>query len=221
MTQQDTQPTQDVNSHSEEAIEDEQEEDGSINSQELDPPLRRYSVNSIESSEDDYIASDEDLTLALSHSFELPPNLPFTGSLTDHTNYFVSTLNTALDSIELDKSLVLQAQISGHLNNENQKLLEKRKVLIEKLHNLQSLYNDHFQASDKKPSKIDQMKSDIGNLQQRIEKLKYGSKTIFKSKEGVVKKYPIEYNQARDKVVERLVDDEVNEVDQDEDDIIF
>ncbi|KAG7663223.1 KXD1 [[Candida] subhashii] len=174
--------------------------------------------------DDDYIISDdEEISLMLTRSQDLPnPHLPFSGSLVDHANYFSNTLSRALDSVEMDKSLVLEAQISGNLNNENQRILEKKKVLIEKLKGLQQMCLENFgnqtATGESKLSKIEQMKHDILNIENRIEILKNGKNASFKiplfkktstSKSiGVVSKYPIEYNQAKDKVLERQIDDQ-------------
>ncbi|CAI5758591.1 unnamed protein product [Candida verbasci] len=161
-----------------------------------------------EASSDDYILSDdEELHNILSH--DINPHLNTT-NLSDHASYFQDSLSNAMDSIEIDKSLALKAQISGNINNENQKLIEKNQQLKESISRLQELFKKNFAVSnDSKISKVDQMKNDIVNIEKRIKKLTngYESKGIFKNKKvmGVAQKFPIEYNKARDKVLERQI----------------
>ncbi|CAK9437999.1 uncharacterized protein LODBEIA_P23660 [Lodderomyces beijingensis] len=170
--------------------------------------------------EDEYILSDEEdsaddrknLLADLSNS-----ELPHLSNLNEHARYFANSLQQALDSSELDKSLVLQAQISGNLNNENQKLIEQRELLSAKLMNLQQLFESNFGTrANNKASRVERLRGEISSIEHRIEKLKNGgSKSSFpisflkaKPKVGVAQRFPIEYNQARDKVLERLVDDD-------------
>lgn len=169
------------------------------------------SPSSAASSSDDYYLSDDDEIL---HSMvEGQPS-----TLSDHSAYISSTISNALDSIQLDKSLVVQAQLSGKLNNDNQKLIDKKNELREKLETLQDLYNKHFIVRDSKGlNNIEKYQIDLKDVVSRIETLKYGANgehlkggimSLFKNqKSGVVQKYPIEYNQARDKVIERQVDE--------------
>jgi hypothetical protein len=163
------------------------------------------------STDDDYDLSDCDNGSNLeSH------NGWFVTNLSDHSNYLHNVLADALDLTGLDRSLALQARLSGKLNNETQKIVDKKDVLSEKLTNLQNLYRTNF-LSDSGPSKVDRLKQDIVQLEQRIHVLKHGPKSsvfsILKSKnpgsESVVDRFPIEYNQARDKVIERQLDDQV------------
>lgn len=169
--------------------------------------------------EDDYMLSDdEELNRILSRETSNHHHgLPSSGSMVDHAQFFAEALSHALDSIDIDRSLVLQAQISGKLNNENQKIIEKKEILIEKLKNIQLMYGKNFGLlADGKESRVDKMKKDISFIENRITKLMHGgsetksSIPFFKNKSnmGVEQKYPIEFNQAKDKVIERQIDDD-------------
>lgn len=202
--------------------------------EDINPPITPTNNNQdipSDDDDDDYIISDDnddEIDLMLTRSQDLPnPHLPFTGSLLDHATYFTNTLSHALDSVEIDKSLALEAQISGNINNENQKIIDKKNLLIEKLQGLQKMCLESFgdgnndkqtTSSGSKLTKIEQMKHDIVDIENRIERLKHGKrgssfklplfKNISTSKSiGVVGKYPIEYNQAKDKVLERQIDE--------------
>lgn len=156
-----------------------------------------------ELSEDDYITSDEEILTNVVSSDEQRHYFGFGSSFAEHTEYFSKSLSYALDSIKLDKSLVAQAQLSGHLNNKSQKLAEKHEELIEKIATLRILYNYHVGSN-----RIGELEKDLVDLHSRIDNLKNGlPKTLLfgrKGTVGVAEKYPIEYNQAKDKVLERV-----------------
>lgn len=144
------------------------------------PPINGSTSSTVSVSSDSYLSSDEE-----------PANTSF--------QYLSNSLAHGLDSLELDKSLVLQAQLSGSLNNESQKIIEKRKLLQKKLQDLQQLYNDTF-------PQLTQMAHDIKILEQRLSILHHGQKKLMYTKPGVLQKYPVEYNRAKDKVIERQLD---------------
>lgn len=184
-------------------------------------------IHSSSGSDDEYfISDDEDLSRILSHDLE-NARLPGSRNMADHVKFFTDTISQALDSADIDKSLVLEAQISGNLNNENQKIIEKKELLLEKLKNLQILFGKNFGVTEEsKQSRVDKMRSDITNIEQRIARLKNGSKSkstipFIKRKQrlGVVPKFPIEYNQAKDKVLERQFNNtDYNDDNQEDDD---
>ncbi|RCK57719.1 Biogenesis of lysosome-related organelles complex 1 subunit KXD1 [Candida viswanathii] len=191
-----------------------------------------------DSDDDDYLLSDdEDLSRILSHDLD-HARLPGSRNMAEHVKFFSSTLTQALDSVDIDKSLALEARISGNLNNENQKIIERKELLIEKLRSLQILYGRNFGVSEEsKVNRVLRMRNDIGDIERRIARLKNGTKAkssipFLKGKQnlGVVQKFPIEYNQAKDKVLERQFDstDYSNDVggdedddDEEEDDLVF
>ncbi|RKP31795.1 hypothetical protein METBISCDRAFT_26275 [Metschnikowia bicuspidata] len=149
--------------------------------------------------DDEFISSDDDaLARALSRQFS---GLGCGFSFSDHVLYFEKALDSALDSLQLDKSLVAQAQLSGRLNDTNRLLLDKLQELQSSLHTLRDLYRQHITSK-----RIDALDADLKEINSRIRSLKNGPpKSLFfaKAKLGVVDKYPIEYNQARDWVLER------------------
>lgn len=158
--------------------------------------------DTLSAASDDYITSDEDiLTTVMSedqrHHFAL-------GSTLD-AEYFAKSLEYALDSVQLDKSLVAQAQLSGHLNNKSQKLADKQAEVEARIAALKKLYTRHVMEN-----RIGGLEKDLVELHARIDALKNGlPKTLLfgrKGTVGIAEKYPVEYNQARDKVLERVSD---------------
>ncbi|KAI3405624.2 KXD1 [Candida oxycetoniae] len=148
-------------------------------------------------------------------------------NLGENAKYFINTLLQSLDSSDLDESLVTEAQLSGHLNNENQKLIEKRELLAQKLARISHLFEINFSSTSggaevgggararAKISRLEHLKNEIETIENRLAQIVHGKKPTFalpfakaKKKTGVLEKYPIEYNQARDKVLERIVDDD-------------
>lgn len=172
---------------------------------ETDPRIETDVRNESKDSDDEYVISDDE---DLGGVGETLPN-----SISDQATFLSNSLEYAMDSLELDKSLVLQAQLSGKLNNENLKLIEKREQLVESLAQLREKYTEtfvpHYDPITKtKWSMVEQMHDDLRNLEVRLDKLKNGGKkgnNIFGSTRlvGIAKEYPVEYNQARDKIIER------------------
>lgn len=169
--------------------------------------------------DDDYLLSDEnDFDGAAPHDNH---RMGYNATLSDHSDYLLGTLNHALDSLDLDKSLVLQAQLSGILNNENQKITEKRLQVLEKLEYLKGLFKKNFDPSCNPDSKgkvsvIGQLNQDIKNLEHRIDVLKNGHqpsslRSMFgggpQKINGIINRFPVEYNQAKDKVLERQLEE--------------
>lgn len=156
-------------------------------------------------SEDDYITSDEDLLTTVMSSDDQRHHFAYGSTFAEHTEYFSKSLSYALDSVKLDKSLVAQAQLSGHLNNKSQKLAEKHEELLDKISTLRNLYRDHLSSN-----RMGELEKDLADLTSRIDRIKNGlPKTLLfgrKGTVGVAEKYPIEYNQAKDKVLERVSD---------------
>lgn len=143
--------------------------------------------------------SDSDSSYLLSDTEERLTYTPI-----PDTQYLTSTLAHALDSMELDKSLVLQAKLSGYLNNENQKINEKRQLVLQKLQSLKTLHQANFKPQGN--ARIDRLTQDIKDIELRIKNIKHGSSSLlglFRTQTGLVNKYPVEYNQARDTVLER------------------
>mmetsp|Transcript_5410 Transcript_5410/g.6271 ORF Transcript_5410/g.6271 Transcript_5410/m.6271 type:complete len:230 (+) Transcript_5410:43-732(+) len=178
------------------------------------------SFSESETDDDDYFLSDdEELNNINSNPNDGEARLNYSASMADHIAYLSNSLTYALDSLQLDKSLVLQAQLSGQLNNEKQRIIDKRKEILRKIENLKQLYDYNFGSANSHAlkssvSRVEKLKQDITEIEYRIDKLKSGPsksngstfRAMFKSKNqniGVANNYPIEYNQAKDKVLER------------------
>lgn len=176
-----------------------------------------------DSDDDDYCISDEEELDNINSNPNYSENHKnYSTGMTDHIAYLSNSLSYALDSLHLDKSLVLQAQLSGQLNNEKQKIIDKRKELVDKIENVKNLYAYNFGSTNEglksSVSRVETLRQDITQTECRIDRLKSGTpkengttfQTIFKSKNqniGIANKYPIEYNQAKDKVLERQIEE--------------
>lgn len=154
-------------------------------------------------------------TVSNTVSSELESQLQYVSSGSEHVAYFVNTLSHAMDSLDVDKSLAIQAQLSGKLNNEVQKMKSKREQVVSKLEKLNSLYDENFVVKPpNKHSKIGQLQIDIQEIEKRLAKLNNGSHKSLNSffaglfrpdrgDLGISNSYPIEYNQAKDRNLER------------------
>lgn len=170
--------------------------------------------NSLSDSEDDYIVSEDEVSAVFSLG-GTHGRFPYTSSLSDHAQYLSKTLDRALESLLLDKSLVIQAQLSGHINNENQQILDKRRLLAQKMETLKQLYNENFVKVVEGSTKVARLGKDIATVEGRVARLRDGNKGLGRlgglfaasGRQGVAEKYPVEYNQARDKVLERQMED--------------
>ncbi|KAG7191279.1 uncharacterized protein KQ657_003617 [Scheffersomyces spartinae] len=93
--------------------------------------------------------------------------------------YLAETLTATLESVELDKSLALEAQISGQLNSKNQELVSKKLQLIERLETLQQQYKKYFKpTNDNSLSVVNQIRNDLKLLEQRVHELKHGKSSM-------------------------------------------
>ncbi|KAF3989386.1 hypothetical protein FT663_02750 [Candidozyma haemuli var. vulneris] len=157
-----------------------------------------------EESEDEFITSDEELLSGMISNDESRQHYGQATTMADHTDYFEKSITNAMESLQLDKSLVAQAQLSGRINNKNQQLIEVNEQLCSKLESLKQQYEYHIARN-----RLGVLERDLDNITSRIETLKNGSKksVLFgNGKLGVAKKYPIEYNRAKDKVLDRVSD---------------
>lgn len=153
--------------------------------------------------EDDFISSDGDSVNRVLSGQQFN-SFGCGSTFSEHVLYFEKALDSALDLHQLDKSLVAQAKLSGQLNDTNRILIEKLQELKESLQRLRDLFNYHIVSK-----RIDNLDADLREINIRIRNLQHGSpKSLFfgKSKLGVMDRYPVEYNQARDKVLERPED---------------
>lgn len=151
-------------------------------------------------SEDEFISSDDE-SLNRGVSGKHFNSLGCGTTFSEHVLYFEKALDVALGLQRLDKSFVAQAQLSGHLNDTNRLLLEKQEELQKSLQRLRVLYDMNITSK-----RIDVLGADLKQINTRIKNLKHGqpkSRFFAKRHLGVVDKFPVEYNQARDKVLER------------------
>lgn len=122
--------------------------------------------------------------------------------LFDPVTYLTDTLENALSSLEFSKAVAKQAKISGQLKS---KELELLRLYEESQSRLQELH--------------DTMQRGLKTLHIVYKDLKLNKHKVEAASQRISNKYPIEYNQARDKVLRRdtlLLDDEdVNNNDND------
>ncbi|KAM9908454.1 hypothetical protein OXX79_000371 [Metschnikowia pulcherrima] len=155
-------------------------------------------------SDDEYLSSgDEALEGLEEESAAHHRHLTYNSGIAEHAAFFEKSLNEALDSVSLDSSLAMQARLSGQLNDKSQLLSEKQTEILTRLGKLKELYETYISKN-----KLGDLEKDIDQLTVRLRNLKNGqTKSTFfgkKTSSGVADKYPVEYNQARDKVLERL-----------------
>lgn len=165
-------------------------------------PTISETSDTYEDSEDDFITSDEELLSGMISNDELRHHYGQSTSLADHTEYFAKSISNAMESLLLDKSLVAQAQLSGQINNRNQQLLEINEQICSRLESLRQQYEYHIARNH-----LGTLEKDLDHISNRIETLKKGTKKLMLfglGTLGVADKYPIEYNKARDKVLDRL-----------------
>lgn len=154
------------------------------------------------SESDDYISSGEE---ALDSTLPERP-FPLRSTLAEHVEYFTKSIEYAMDGLQLDKALVVQAQLSGLINDKNQQLLEKLALLVDKLLHLKLLY-----AKQVANNRIGELEKTLRDIKIRVESLERGSsKKLLLRREvrpGVAEMHPVEYNRARDKILERTSED--------------
>lgn len=161
-----------------------------------DPPI---------DSDDDYLISDDDMLSPVISSDEQRQHFAYGSTGSQNVDYFEKSLSYAMESAQMDKCLVAQAQLSGQLNDKNQKLMEKQAEIIQKLASLRKLHEFHIVSN-----KVGDLENDIKEINIRLNRLKHGiPKTlIFKNNGtiGIADRFPVEYNKAKDKVLERVSD---------------
>lgn len=106
-------------------------------------------------------------------------------------DYLIKALYDSLDSVELDKSLVQQSQISGQMNNTSKELLNTIEALEKKL-------QEHIK-------KYEQLKKIVPQI---IRNINQSEKLAKKCTEKMKKYYPVEYSKSRDKVLNCITEDE-------------
>lgn len=155
-------------------------------------------------SDDEYLSSgDEALEGLEEESAAHHRHLTYNSGIAEHAAFFEKSLDEALDLVSLDSSLAMQARLSGQLNDKSQLLSEKQTEILTRLGTLKELYETYISKN-----KLGDLEKDIDQLAVRLRNLQNGqTKSTFfgkKTSSGVADKYPVEYNQAKDKVLERL-----------------
>ncbi|ODQ78070.1 hypothetical protein BABINDRAFT_168646 [Babjeviella inositovora NRRL Y-12698] len=106
-------------------------------------------------------------------------------------DYLTNSLHNTLQSIELDRAMVLQAQFSGRLRAKSMELHELMTEVEEKLREVIQL------CTETKPI-VRQTKQD----------LQWADKHVTKLMKVASKEWPIEYNKGKDKVINRVIDED-------------
>ncbi|QBM86406.1 hypothetical protein METSCH_A10450 [Metschnikowia aff. pulcherrima] len=154
-------------------------------------------------SDDEYLSSGDDALEGPDESAAHHRHLTYNSGIAEHAAFFEKSLNEALDLVSLDSSLAMQARLSGQLNDKSQLLSEKQTEILTRLGTLKELYETYISKN-----KLGDLEKDIDQITVRLRNLKNGqTKSTFFGKKissGVADKYPVEFNQAKDKVLERL-----------------
>ncbi|GME92729.1 unnamed protein product [Ambrosiozyma monospora] len=108
--------------------------------------------------------------------------------------YLINSLYNSLDSIELDRALVIQSQLSGKFNNTSNEILGLLDEIKESL-------NDHIEKYERLRKVV--MPEIVGNINK-------STKLAHKLTQSMKESYPIEYSKSKDKVLNRISDDEEN-----------
>ncbi len=160
------------------------------------------------STESSTLSSSSDLEQEVSHSnvtednsvsemvvntdnSRVPHDSIFIGGQFNSVEYLLKSLYNSLESSDLDKSLVQQSQISGEMNSVEQELLKT-------IRELRDCLGQHLE-------KYEQLKRDIPEI---IDNLKQSATLSKKYTEKMKKYYPVEYSKSKDKVLNRITNDE-------------
>ncbi|KAG7695520.1 hypothetical protein KL930_003518 [Ogataea haglerorum] len=107
-------------------------------------------------------------------------------------DYLIGSLNSSLDSVQLDRSLMMQSQVSGTINNTMQDLLRTMNEVSEKLEN-------HIKRYEQLRTQI------IPELSANLAK---NTKLCNKLTKKMKDTYPVEYSKSRDKVLNRVTEED-------------
>jgi hypothetical protein len=120
-----------------------------------------------------------------------------TAPLFDPVEYLQNSLDSALSSIEFNKSLARQAQLSGQLKSKEFELLKLQEEAHKRLIELQKLFKEGLK--------------DVHTVSNELKQANHRIRALNKHAEG---KYPIEFSQAREKVLSRNIadDDQTDEI---------
>lgn len=125
------------------------------------------------------------------NSIEKPSLIP-NESRFNPIEYFIGSLNNALDSLAFDKTLVIQSKMAGELNNSANEVM---KIIDE----MEFLLKEHI-------AKYEKLKQEI--LPEIEGNLRKGTKMANKMTAYVKEVYPVEYSKGRSKILDNLTEDE-------------
>lgn len=133
-------------------------------------------------SEDSLLPTESSGTLWMNQIQETP--------MFDSSKFLFESLNNTINSIDFSESLATQAKTSALINLKSRELKSLMKQLQERL----QYYTDRFKRGAAVSSEL---KVNLQMLSKRIATLDA----------LISKQFPIEYNQSRDKIIERRLDD--------------
>lgn len=118
----------------------------------------------------------------------LMPNGPqFNG-----VDYLINSLYNSLDSVQLDRSLVQQSQISGEMNSTTSDILRT-------IDELERCLKEHI-------AKYEKLKRQI--IPEIVSNISKSARVSSRLRESMKRSYPVEYSKSMDKVVNRITNDE-------------
>lgn len=146
-------------------------------------------------SEEEYDATNSSLTkfgnLRETSEMEKPSLVPNKLKF-DSIDFLLSGLESAMNSLEFDKALVIQSQVAGNLNSTSSDIQKS----IESLQTELQLQIERY--STLKTILLPQIDANIKKSAKRIDKI-----TLY-----LKSKYPVEYSKGRSKILENLTEDE-------------
>lgn len=146
-------------------------------------------------SEEEYDATNSSLTkfgnLRETSEMEKPSLVPNKLKF-DSIDFLLSGLESAMNSLEFDKALVIQSQVAGNLNSTSSDIQKS----IESLQTELQLQIERY--STLKTILLPQIDANIKKSAKRIDKI-----TLY-----LKSKYPVEYSKSRSKILENLTEDE-------------
>ncbi|CCH41963.1 hypothetical protein BN7_1502 [Wickerhamomyces ciferrii] len=120
----------------------------------------------------------------------------------DPVEYLNDSLENALTSMEMNRSMVIQAQTSGALKGKELELIQLQQEAEERLLQFQKRFKDGLKT-----------------LRQVVKDLKWTQQHVSGIRKHLETNHPIEYSQSRDKILSRNINiDEITKKNDDDDD---
>ncbi|CDO94977.1 unnamed protein product [Kluyveromyces dobzhanskii CBS 2104] len=144
----------------------------------------------VSESDDSYDANDRGSLLPAESSGTLWMNQIQDTPMFDSSKFLFESLNNSINNIDFSESVAIQAKTSALINSKSRELKSLMKQLQEKL--------DYYDKRFKRGATVStQLKVNLQMLSKRIATLS----------ELFAKQFPIEYNQSKEKVMERTLND--------------